>query len=188
MSVIVMHPQDLLAQGAAEPVVSFSISMETPTEQRKSQQEISHLHDSRACGVPSAIACISQDLMAQGLIMYMNATKSTDRVCNKLPLKQFNLHRFYHPAREVDRQPFYPALSLARPGSNRHYLSSPLHRNLSRCCNKKFQLHQLLRHLQECIISPEHALTINADQNATASPQNRNELHMEQFTQTLPLA
>jgi hypothetical protein len=52
--------------------------------------------------------------------MYMNATKSTDRVCNKLPLKQFHLHKFYHPAREVDRQPSYPARPLARPGAIRH--------------------------------------------------------------------
>lgn len=120
--------------------------------------------------------------------MYMNATKSTDLVCNKLPLKQFTLHRLYHPAREVDRQPFYPALPLARPGAIRHYLSSPLQRNPSRCWHKKFQLHQQLRHLQERIISLEHGLTINADLNATASAQNRNKLHLEQFTQNLPPA
>ena len=184
---IVVHPTR--AQGAAEPVVSFSISMDLPHNNEKVQlKEILRLRDSRACGLPSAIACISQDLMAQGPTMYMNATKSTDLLCNKLPLKQFHLHRFNHPAREVDRQPSYPARPLARPGAIRHYLSSPLQRNPSRCCNKKFQLHQLLRHLQECIISPEHALTINAVINATGSAQNRNKLHLERFTQDLPPA
>ena len=131
---IVVHPaRPIGARGCRARGFFFHFNG-TPAQQRKSQlKEILNLHDSRACGPPSAIACISQDLMAQGPIMYMNATKSTDLVCNKLPLKQFTLHRLYHPAREVDRQPFYPALPLARPGAIRHYLSSPLQRNPSRC-------------------------------------------------------